>query len=271
MIGCVLGAIAYPMFLVPNDIAPGGLTGIATILHALFGTPVGTVSLLLNIPLFLLGYHAMGRVFVLRSLVATVLFSLFIDWLPIPAITNDMLLGSVFGGVLMGFGLGLILRGGATTGGSDMVARMVHMRFQHISVGAFLFFIDFCVVLAAGFFIRVESAMYAFISIYIGSRVIDLVVQGVDRQKACYVITAQLEIVKNKLMYELGRGLTILEARGGFRGEERPVLLCIVSAQEVSRLKTIVRLEDERAFVFITDAYEVLGEGFRDLKETDHP
>lgn len=271
VVGCVLGAIAYPMFLVPNDIAPGGLTGIATILHAVFGTPVGTVSLLLNIPLFLLGYRAMGRVFVLRSLVATVLFSLFIDWLPIPAITNDMLLGSVFGGVLMGFGLGLILRGGATTGGSDMVARMVHVRFQHISVGAFLFFIDFCVVLAAGFFIRVESAMYAFISIYIGSRVIDLVVQGVDRQKACYVITAQLEIVKNKLMYELGRGLTILEARGGFRGEDRPVLLCIVSAQEVSRLKTIVRMEDERAFVFITDAYEVLGEGFRDLKETDHP
>jgi len=143
----------------------------------------------------------------------------------------------------------------------------VHTRFQHISVGAFLFFIDFCVVLAAGFFIRVEYALYAFISIFAGARVIDVVVQGFQRQKACYVITARTETVKNRLMNELGRGLTILNARGGFRGEERPVILCIVSAQEVSRLKTVVRLEDERAFVFITEAYEVLGEGFRDWRD----
>ena len=263
----MLGANAYPLFLVPNAIAPGGLTGIATILNALFGTPVGSVSLIMNIPLFLIGYRAMGRVFAFRSLVATILFSLLIDWLPVPVATTDTLLGSLFGGVLMGFGLGLILRGGATTGGSDMVARMVHMRFQHISVGAFLFFIDFCVVLAAGFCIKVESALYAFISIYASSRVVDLVVQGVDRQKACYIITAHTDVVKDKLMEELGRGLTILSAHGGYKGEERPVLLCIVSSQEVSRLKTIVRIEDERAFVFITDAYEVLGEGFRDWKE----
>lgn len=267
VIGCVLGAMAYPLFLVPNDIAPGGLTGIATILHALFGTPVGTVSLLFNIPLFLIGYRSMGRVFAFRSLVATILFSLLIDWLPLPVITTDTLLGSLFGGVLMGIGLGLILRGGATTGGSDMVARMVHARFQHISVGAFLFFIDFCVILAAGFFLRIESALYALISIYAGSRVVDMVVQGFERQKACYVITERTDIVKRKLMDELGRGLTVFDAHGGFRGEERPVILCIVGAQEVSRLKTVIRREDERAFVFITDAYEVLGEGFHDLNE----
>ncbi len=271
VLGCVLAAMAYPMFLVPNAIAPGGLTGVATILYALFGTPVGTVSLLLNVPLFLIGYRSMGRVFAFRSLVATVLFSLLIDWLPLPAVTEDMLLGSLFGGALMGVGLGLILRGGATTGGSDMVARMVHVRFQHISVGAFLFFIDFCVVLAAGFFIRVESALYAFISIFVGARVVDVVVQGFGRQKACYIITARTEIVKEKLMAELGRGLTVIDAHGGFRGEQRPMILCIVSAQEVTRLKTVVRMQDERAFVFITDAYEVLGEGFRDLREAAPP
>jgi uncharacterized membrane-anchored protein YitT (DUF2179 family) len=134
-------------------------------------------------------------------------------------------------------------------------------------VGAFLFFIDFCVVLAAGFFIKAELALYAFISIYAGTRVIDLVVEGFDRQKACYVITERTDVVKDKLMHDLGRGLTILSARGGFQGAERPVLLCIVSAQEVSRLKTIVRLEDERAFVFITEAHEVLGEGFHDWQD----
>ncbi len=270
VVGCVLAAMAYPMFLVPNAIAPGGLTGIATILNYLFSTPVGTMSLILNVPLFLVGYRSMGRVFAFRSLVATILFSLLIDWLPIQAVTSDMLLGSLFGGVLLGLGLGMILRGGATTGGSDMVARMVHARFQHISVGAFLFFIDFCVVLAAGFFIRVEYALYAFISIFVSSRVIDVVVQGFTRQKACYVITSRTETVKQHLMNGLGRGLTILDAHGGYRGEERPVILCIVSAQEVMRLKNIVRADDERAFVFITDAYEVLGEGFRNWKDADN-
>ena len=267
-LGCVLGAAAYPMFLVPNAIAPGGLTGVATILNALFGTPVGSVSLLLNVPLFIIGYRSMGRVFAFRSLVATVVFSLLIDWLPVPVVTSDTLLGSLFGGALMGVGLGLILRGGATTGGTDMIARMVHTRFPHISVGAFLFFIDFCVVLAAGVLIQLEAALYAFISIYAGTWVIDRVVQGLNRQKACYIITSQTQAVRAQLMSDLGRGLTILEAHGGFQGEERPVILCIVSAQEVIRLKTIVRLADERAFVFITEAYEVLGEGFQDLNET---
>ena len=267
VLGCVLGAMAYPMFLIPNAVAPGGLTGIATILHTLFGTPVGSVSLLFNVPLFIMGYRSMGRVFAFRSLVATIIFSLLIDWLPVPVVTTDTLLGSLFGGVLMGLGLGLILRGGATTGGSDMIARMVHMRFQHITVGAFLFYIDFCVVLAAGFLIKAESALYAFISIYASSRVIDLVVEGFNRQKACYIITSHLETVKDQLMNDLGRGLTILSAKGGYHGDDRPVLLCIVSSQEVTRLKMIVRMEDERAFVFITDAHEVLGEGFRDLKD----
>ena len=267
LLGCVFGAAAYPMFLVPNAIAPGGVTGVATVLNSLFQWPVGTTSLVMNVPLFIIGYQSMGRVFAFRSLVATIVFSLLIDWMPLPMLTHDMLLGSLFGGALMGVGLGLILRGSATTGGSDMIARMVHSRFPHISVGAFLFFIDFCVVLAAGFFITAESALYAFISIFIGSRVIDAVVEGFDRQKACYIITAQTEKVKDKLMNELGRGLTIINAKGGFRGDDRPLLLCIVSAQEVARLKSIVRMEDERAFVFITDAHEVLGEGFRDLRE----
>ncbi|MEG2703113.1 MAG: YitT family protein, partial [Clostridia bacterium] len=132
MLGSVIGAVAYPLFLIPNRIAPGGLTGLATVLHYLFQFPVGITSLLMNIPLFLFGYHSMGRVFALRSLIATVIFSLLIDLIPLPALTLNPLLGAIFGGVLMGVGLGFILRGGATTGGSDMVARMVHSRFQHI-------------------------------------------------------------------------------------------------------------------------------------------
>ena len=150
VLGCVIGAAAYPAFLVPNRIAPGGLTGMAIILNHLFGLPIGTTSLLMNIPLFLMGYKAMGGIFAFRSLLATLLFSVLIDLLPLPVISSDPLLGTLFGGAVLGIGLGLILRGGATTGGTDMIARMVHRRFPFITVGAFLFALDFAVVLAAG-------------------------------------------------------------------------------------------------------------------------
>lgn len=266
-LGCALGALAYPLFLVPNHIAPGGLTGLATVLNYLFRWPVGTTSLVMNVPLFIIGYRAMGRVFVIRSLVATVLFSVLIDLIPLPPMTEQPLLGAVFGGVLLGAGLGLILRGGATTGGTDMVARMIHNRFQHISVGAILFFIDCCVVLMAGFFIEAEYALYAFVALYAASKLIDVVMVGLTREKACYIISTQHEQVKREIMEKLDRGVTVLHAEGGYSGQERPVLLCVLSAQELGRLKAIVREADEDAFLFISDAHEVLGEGFRRLME----
>lgn len=266
-LGCALGALAYPLFLVPNHIAPGGLTGLATVLNYLFHWPVGTTSLVMNVPLFIIGYRAMGRVFVVRSLVATVLFSVLIDVIPLPPMTQQPLLGAVFGGVLLGAGLGLILRGGATTGGTDMVARIIHNRFQHISVGAFLFLIDCCVVLMAGFFIEAEYALYAFVALYAASKLIDVVMVGLTREKACYIISTQHEQVKREIMEKLDRGVTVLHAEGGYSGQERPVLLCVLSAQELGRLKAIVREADEDAFLFISDAHEVLGEGFRKLME----
>ena len=161
LLGALIGGAAYPLFMTPNRIAPGGITGVATILNHLLHWPVGTVSLILNLPLFMISYKAMGKVFAFRSLVATVAFSLFIDILPLKPMTNDPLLGALYGGVLLGIGLGLIMRGGATTGGSDMIARMVHKRFPFISTGAFLFAIDFAVVLAAGLLIGTSEALYA--------------------------------------------------------------------------------------------------------------
>ena len=265
--GSLLGAIAYPTFLTPHHIAPGGLTGIAMVFNFLFQWPVGTVSLILNIPLFIIGYRAMGRVFAFRSLIATLLFSFLIDLIPLPSLTSNPMLGAVFGGVLLGVGLGFILRGGATTGGTDMAARMLHSRFQHISVGVILFLIDCISVLMAGVSIEVEYALYAFICIYVSSKVIDMVMLGVTTDKACYVISSQHESIKQELMTQLERGVTVLHAEGGYTGTERPVLLCVLSAQEIGRLKAIVRSLDEAAFVFISDAHEVLGEGFRKLVE----
>ena len=269
-LGSVIGAAAYPTFLVPNNIAPGGLTGIATILNYLWSwIPVGTASLILNVPLFLIGYRTMGKIFAFRSLVATLLFSVLIDVLPLQPISEDPLLGTLFGGVLLGIGLGLILRGGATTGGSDMVARMVHRRFNFITVGMFLFALDFMVVLAAAVFIGTTQALYAMINIYVCSRVIDGVMMGFGGNKACFVMTASWDRITSRIMEEVGRGVTHLEAKGAYSGKSQPVIMCVASRQEMTTLKRIIQEEDEKAFMFITEAHEALGEGFSRLDGKD--
>ncbi len=267
LLGCVLGAAAYPLFLTPNNIAPGGITGVAMILYYLFRLPVGTVSLVLNIPLFIAGYRTMGKLFAFRSLAATVLFSLLIDILPLQPMTVDPLLGTLFGGVVLGAGLGLILRGGATTGGTDMLARMVHRRFQFISTGTFLFAMDFLVVACAGIFMGTTEALYALISIYVSSRVIDAVMIGFSGNKACMIISPCWEAIRDRIMKEMNRGVTQLSAKGGYTGEERPTLLCVVSRQEVAAVKSIVREEDESAFMIILEAHEAIGDGFSGIQE----
>ena len=265
VLGCVIGAAAYPTFLDPGKIAPGGLTGVAMILKHLWGWDIGITSLILNIPLFVVGYKAMGRVFAFRSLVATILFSLMIDLLPLSEIPVEPILGTLYGGILLGIGLGFILRGGATTGGTDMAARMVHKYLPFMSVGMFLFLIDCVVVVAAWFFIGSSEALYALICIFVSGKAVDMVMLGLSSNKACFVISDQWEKVSQRLLNEMERGVTQLSARGAYTGTERPVVLCVLPPQEVSRLKEIVRQEDERAFMFITEAHEALGEGFSSL------
>ncbi len=265
VLGCLIGAAAYPTFLDPGKIAPGGLTGVAMILKHLFGWEIGITSLILNIPLFLVGYRTMGKVFAFRSLVATVLFSVFIDVIPFPAIPVEPMLGTLYGGILLGIGLGLILRGGATTGGTDMAARLVHKHLPFLSVGMFLFIIDCIVVILAAIFIGASESLYALICIFINGKVIDMVMLGLSKNKACFIITEAWEQVSQRLMGEMERGVTQLLARGAYTGKERPVVLCVLPPQEVARLKEIVRQEDERAFMFITEAHEALGEGFSSL------
>jgi uncharacterized membrane-anchored protein YitT (DUF2179 family) len=266
-VGCVLGGAAYPLFMTPNNIAPGGLTGVGVILNYLFKWPVGTVSLILNVPLFIIGYRSIGGVFAFRSLIATVLFSVFIDILPLSPMTYDPLLGTLFGGVLLGIGLGLILRGGATTGGSDMVARMVHRRLPFITVGSFLFGVDFMVVIAAGFVVGVTQALYALINIYIASRVVDAVMIGFGGNKACFIISDAWEKISRRVMGEMDRGVTLLSAKGAYTGNERPVVLCVLARHEVMTIKQIVRQVDESAFMFVTEAHEAIGEGFAGLND----
>ena len=269
VLGCIVGGAAYPMFLTPNNIAPGGLTGVAMILNYLLGVPVGTTSMMLNVPLFIIGWKAMGRVFVFRSLLATFLFSLAIDLIRLQPVTMDPLLGTLFGGILLGVGLGLILRGGATTGGTDMAARMVHRRFPFITVGAFLMMLDCVVVLMAAVTMGANEALYALICIFVSSKVLDMVLTGMTSNKACFIITNEYDKVTRKILTDMERGVTHLSARGAYTGQERPVVMSVVSRMEVARVKDIVREADENAFMFITEAHEALGEGFSMLNAED--
>ena len=264
--GCIIAASAYPMFMTPHNIAPGGLTGVAIILNYLFGVPVGITSLLLCIPLFILGWRTVSAQFALRSLGATVLFSVLIDILPFPSITDDYLMATLFGAIILGIGLAFIMSGNATTGGTDMLAQMLHHYFPSIKVGVFLASLDCCVVLAAWFTMSANAALYALCNIYICARVIDMVLAGFGSAKACYIISKRADTVTQRIMNELERGVTLVDAVGAYSGEERKMVVCVASGREIPRLKRIVKEEDSAAFLFITDTHETLGEGFNKLK-----
>ena len=267
IVGCLIGGMAYPLFLIPCGIAPGGLTGVGIICHHLFSWPVGTVSLVLNIPLFILSYRQMGPVFAFRSLIAMTLFSLSIDLLPFAPMTEDPLLATLFGGILLGVGLGMIMRGGATTGGTDMMARLLHKHISFLSVGVLLFAMDFIVIVAAAVFIGANEALYAIIDIYASSKMIDAVLIGLTADKACFIISDAWEKVSERILTEMNRGATPLKARGAWSKEERPVVMSVVSRNELSTIKKIVQEEDESAFMFVTEAYEALGEGFSSFRD----
>lgn len=264
-LGSVIGAASYPLFLQPNQIAPGGLTGVTTILNYYSGIPIGLGSLILNIPLFIIGWRIIGTRFIIRTLIATVLFSTLIDLMKLQPLSMDPMLAAVFGGVLLGIGLALIMRGNATTGGTDLLARIVHHHQRGLSVGTFLFSFDLFVIIAAWIFLSAQHAMYAIICVFVSAKVLDQVLVGIGTDKACYIISKESGKIVKRLMDELERGATLIDAAGAFSGKDIKLLLCVVGRFETVRLKQIVQEEDPGAFMFITDTHETLGEGFANL------
>ncbi len=265
-VGSAFIALGLDLFLVPNRIAAGGVSGLATIIYYLSGArvPVGWTLLVLNIPLFLLSYRELGaRVFV-RSLYGALATSVLVELLAhrLPILTNDLLLASFYGGVISGIGMGVVLRAGGTTGGTDLVARLLHKYFP-VTVGQGLLGSDFVVISLAGVFFNAELALYALLALLVTSKVIDLVQEGISFAKAAYIISVKPEEIARAIFRELERGVTALSGQGMYTGETRPVLICVVGKTEESRLKDLVYSIDPQAFVFITDAHEVLGEGFK--------
>ena len=266
--GLLLATLGYRLYLIPNNVAPGGFTGIGQIVNHLFPVVgVGMVNLILNVPLFVLSLRSMGLGFGLRSLLSSVALSLLLDYLPVPAMTDDVLLSAVFGGVLCGAGFGLVLRGHATTGGSDMLASIVHRHVPALKVSVCLFATDATVVIASGFVFDASAAMYALISVFVMNVVIDQVLEGPGLARSHIIITNHGEKMADRILKELDRGVTAIEAKGMYSGEGRTMLLCVVSRLEAVRLRSIVYSVDPRAFVIVQNVHEALGEGFKELQK----
>lgn len=266
--GILLGAVALNMFLVPNRIAAGGLSGLATILYHVAGWHIGLVMLAVNIPLLLYGFRIFGRGYVLRTVYGAILYSILVDLtaLYIPVMTQDVLLASIYGGVLSGVGMGIIFRFRGNTAGTAMVAAILQKKCG-ISVGRALLLADGIVVILAGIvFASAELALYAALSIFVTSKVVDLIQEGRLASKAFLIVTNETERLTSQIACKVERGVTIVDARGGYSGQDKGLLLCVVTTQEVSRLKNLIELYDPKAFVIVTDAYEVLGKGFADIR-----
>ncbi len=270
--GAGIYAVGFRLFLYPNAIVGGGVSGIAMILNYLSALPVGLLSILLNIPIFIIGWRKFGFRFMLGSLAGMLLSSVLVDLVGLLEVTatQEPLLAAIYGGLLSGLGLGLVFSTGATTGGVDIVAKLLRLRMPHINMGVLILGLDALVVLSfALLFRRYDSAMYAIISMFIMSRAMDLVLYGTVNAKLCYVITENSEGVSRAILENLGRGVTVLRGAGGWSGEEKTVLLCAVGRRQAVQLRQLVQQVDDSAFLIITDAREVFGKGFADFERED--
>ncbi len=267
--GSCLYAISISVFAAPNQIAPGGVTGLATILNTLIHTPIGTVAFLLNIPIIIWAMLEIGYKVVIKTIVAIVISSLVIDLsaLFLPAYQGDHMLAAIFAGVLEGIGLSLIFIRGGTTGGTDMTARLLNRRFPHLSMGKLMMTVDMMVITLSAFvYWSIESALYALIVIFVATRVIDAILYGLDigTGKLLFIISDQGKRISTKIIETLGRGVTILSGHGAYSGQERDVLFCAVRKYEVHRALHLIREIDKRAFIIIGEAGQITGEGFRE-------
>ncbi len=265
ILGCSLYAIGVNSFTIPNNIAQSGITGLAVVFNHLFQVPVGTVNLVLNIPLLVLMWMFLGKKLVARTLWVTVLLSTALDVFSffMPEYTGDKILASLFCGLLQGAGLGLIMITGATSGGTDIVGRLVHKRWPHITVGTIVMIADALVVgLGMLVFRSIESGLYAIIMIFVSTKVIDALIYGTGNGKMLMIVTEKADEVSQAIVHSSPRGVSILPAKGAYTGNDKNILLCVARKHEISGILKTVRSVDDKTFIIVSEANEILGEGF---------
>jgi uncharacterized membrane-anchored protein YitT (DUF2179 family) len=269
-LGALLQALSLRLFLVPAHLVNGGISGLSQIINYYTGWPIGVMILLGNIPLFLLGWRYLGGPrFAARTAYAVFAIAFFTDslviFLPEGGLTGDLLLNTLYGGLVSGVGYGLVYRGKGTSGGSDILARILS-HWRGISISTSYLLTDSLIMFLAGLSFSWENALYALVMLYISGIAAESTSQGSNVARTAMIVTNQPEQVASRVMMEMERGVTLLSGRGGYTGVERTVLYCVISRAEVAQLKSLVRESDQDAFMVIGQAYEALGEGFRSLE-----
>lgn len=274
VLGSLIFAISVSTFTAPNDIAPGGVTGIATVLNYLFDTHIGMMIIMINTPLIIAGFFIIGWRFSMRSVICLLISSVMIDaidiYLPQLKYTSDPLLAAVVGGVLAGAGLSLIYLRGGSTGGTDVAAKILNKYRPHLKLGTAIMIFDLSVVAGATFVYKdIELALLAVITIFLTGQVIDKVMDGLDMGKLLFIVTNQAGEIGSAIMTKMDRGATVLKGEGAYSGEEKKILMCAVRRNEAFRLKQIVYEIDPTAFIMVGDASQIYGEGFKPMKDEE--
>jgi uncharacterized membrane-anchored protein YitT (DUF2179 family) len=274
-VGAAAQGIGLRLFLVPADLASGGVSGIAQLVNHYTAWPIGLMIFVVNVPLFLVGWRFLGgRRFALRSGLAVAVFSIVTDlipqWnmLPVQGITDDIFLNSLYGAVVGGIGYGLVYRGRATSGGSDVLARILS-HYRGIPMSQSYLSVDAAVILAAGFVFGWKEALYALVSLYVSGIVAETILEGRGTVRTALIVTAEAKLIADRVLQEMERGVTFLQGKGAYTGHLRPVIYCVVTRSELAQLKAIVREADPEAFIVIGQAHEALGEGFKPLRTRD--
>ncbi len=268
-LGTFIMAFAINFFLEPNTIAPGGVTGLGIVLQKITNglITVWATNLVVNIPLFIVGVMVLGKSFGAKTLYGTLVLSFFLWLIPSTNATHDLLLASVFGGVILGVGLGIVFKAGGTTGGTDLAGAILNRFLPGLSTATHMMIIDIVVVASAGIVNkRIDTPLYSVIALYIIVRVIDIILEGFSYAKAFFIISNEPEKIGRTILQELDRGVTILKGKGLYSGLEKDVLLCVVDRAQMAKVKGIISSVDKRAFTMIADVHEVLGEGFKEME-----
>jgi len=268
-LGALLQAAAIRLFLVPAGLVNGGISGLSQIINHFTGIPIGMMILVGNLPLFLIGWRFLGgRRFAMRTAYAVVAISIFTDVLvfilPKDGLTSDLVLNTLYGGVASGIGYGLVYRGQGTSGGSDILARILN-NWKGISISQSYLLTDSLIMFMGGLVYSWENALYAIVMLYISGVAAEVALEGSNVVRTAIIITAQQEAVTQQILEHMERGVTVLSGKGAYTGSERPVLYCVITRSEVTQLKALVSEIDPNAFIVIGQAHEALGEGFRPL------
>ena len=271
LVGGFVYAVGFQFFMFPNAIVSGGVTGIAMILNTFTHFPVGMMVIVMNIPLFMVSWRHFGLEFMLASLAGVAISSIFVDLLATTGIvlTNDPMLGAIIGGVIKGTGLGAIYYVGATTGGIDIVAKMLRQRYSQINFGTMILTMDsLIIVIYAAVLGKYESAMYSVIAMFVVSKVIDLVLYGFDTSSLCYIISENSEeLIRSIISGPIKRGVTILEGEGAYSHRQKHVIMCVIKRTQIAELRRLVKSIDENAFFIVSDVKNVFGKGFESISE----